>query len=78
MARVDEAPEERDQHPLVLSQLEECPNCAELQEVTFQAAEGTYDLEDLIEVPEGLATCIACDFEWDVSYSGWVSSEEAG
>lgn len=77
MARVDEAPEERDQQLLRLSQLEECPTCRTLQQVEFEAQPGVYELEELVEAPETTAECEHCHTEWDVTYSGWTTNEEA-
>lgn len=77
MARVDEAPEDRDQAPLRLSQLVDCPECQTMQEVEFVAPEGVYELDELTEAPETTTRCVNCDVEWVVTYSGWTINEEA-
>lgn len=77
MARIDENPEDRDQEPLRLDQMEECPSCEVLQDVVFQAPAGVFELEDLTEAPEALVTCVSCQYVWKALYSGWTIHEEA-
>jgi len=77
MARVDQDSEERDKQPLRLSQLVDCSLCDTTQEVEFVAPDGVYELDELVEPPETVHTCINCGFQCEVTYSGWTVNDEA-
>lgn len=78
MARVDEAPEDRDKLSLRLSQIWECPACGTEQDVDFVAPEGVYDAEDLTDPPEAEHSCEYCSEFFVIEYSGWTVHQDAG
>lgn len=78
MARIDEEPDERDQAPLVLSELQDCPECGTTQDVDYVCPEGIYELEDVVEAPSTTTTCVHCAHEWQSEYSGWTVHQDAG
>lgn len=77
MARVDLDPEERDKHPLQLTNLLDCPACGTTFDHVFTAPEGVFDMEDLVDAPQETVTC-PCGHSWEAEYEGWLSHEDAG
>jgi hypothetical protein len=78
LARVDEAPEDRDQTPLHLAQIVECPLCETEFEHLFTADDGVFELEDLVDQPEEEVQCPACEGLFIAIYEGWTIHGEAG
>jgi len=77
VARVDEPPEERDSHPLLLDALVDCTYCGLSFDVVFEAPEGVYEREDLVDQPEMDVTCPACGTIFHATYTGWTEHEDA-
>lgn len=78
MARKDEAPEDRDQQPLLLSSLLDCENCEMTFDEVFQAPDGVFEVEDLIDPPSKEVVCPSCGHDWVAEYGGWHEHESAG
>jgi len=78
MARVDEAREDRDKHPIQLPAMVDCPECDTVFAVVFTAQEGVFDLEDLIDAPVMVVTCPGCEYAWTQDYEGWIAHSDAG
>lgn len=80
MARIDEDPDQRDKTPLQLEAILTCPNCLTDFDYVFQAPEGIYYKEDLVEAPTSVVRCPnpECGHEWTAEYEGWIAHEDAG
>lgn len=77
MARIDEDPEERDQTLLLLDAIITCPGCGGSFDFVFQAPEGVYEREDLVDEIETRSECPICGMEFPARYEGWTSHEDA-
>lgn len=78
MVRQDVAPEDRDQQPLQLSAVLDCPDCGTTFEVIFMAPDGVFDAEDLVDAPTSEVECPSCGECWTAEYPGWCLHEDAG
>lgn len=78
MARVDQSEEERDSQPLQISKILDCPECDIAFDHVFDAPEGVFDREELVDQPEAEVTCPGCEHTWVAICDVWVSTEDAG
>jgi uncharacterized Zn-finger protein len=78
MARIDEDPDTRDQAPLVLENMLDCPECDTTFDHAFTAPPGIFYKEDLVDAPREEVKCPNCGHKWEAEYEGWLSHEDAG
>lgn len=77
MARIDQAPEDRDSELLRINVFLDCPECDLTFDHTFPPQEGVYENEDLIAPPEDDVTCPGCGHEWHAEAEVWFSHDDA-
>lgn len=79
MARVDQAPEDRDKERLTREQTLDCPQCGAMFDEIYEAPPGVYEVEDLDdEMPGKESTCPGCGYVWETEYEGWRAHHDAG
>lgn len=78
MARVDIDPNERDKEPLQLESLLDCPECDTTFDYVFTAPDGVFEREDLVDAPTATVECPSCGHQWEATWEGWLSHEDAG
>ncbi len=79
MARIDQAPEDRDRTPLTITNVIDCPSCGEMFDHVFSTAgTATWDVEELTELPTETVVCPECGSSWEHTAEAWSFHSDAG
>ena len=78
MARIDQAPEERDTTPLTITNVIDCPECGEMFDHIYSTAgTATWDVEELTDLPVEQVTCPDCGHAWEREAEAWHFHSDA-
>lgn len=78
MARIDEAPEDRDKGRLQIDRLLDCAECGSTFDHLFTCPPGVTEVEDIIDAPVEEVECPDCGHKWQAECELWLSHEDAG